>query len=441
MSLLARIVRLRDESPSDKNTFKSFLPYRKGAKEFDYEAVGSSVLASLIGRHIKNRFSFDNYRKQCLEHLRNKLSDEAVLSDIEKMYFTNDSITKTSPEFMLLRTKAKENASTNHLNKITNSFLAGTTSLIKFNSATNFIEKIFLEILDDNLQDGREEVTESCYLPFVATQFSRDVGLMAKHPDYFLDQLPTCIELYNFIYCSQLGLNIQNWQEGSEPESRPLYFILDTEKASSERSRLRQFGYRSLVRSMANVFPILSMLEYFNKGVKESKEPLWMFARALLAASPHEQNTAKESLLSFANSFREKRALENMGNKLETAIDALAQLFAYAVKQFDSGTSRKRVNDQYTEVFEKEVARNFVQTRGRAGKVLVVNQDFVLLLTNLAIADHKRLRFQEVLCEFRSRGFYFDKKSQQALIKFYERVGNVDRMSDSGDAVYVRKTI
>jgi len=55
--------------------------------------------------------------------------------------------------------------------------------------------------------------------------------------------------------------------------------------------------------------------------------------------------------------------------------------------------------------------------------------------------ENEKLRFHELLDEFKERGVYFDKKSQQALIRFYERVGNVERMSDSGDAVYVRKTV
>ncbi|MFT5298212.1 MAG: DNA phosphorothioation-dependent restriction protein DptG, partial [Colwellia sp.] len=50
-------------------------------------------------------------------------------------------------------------------------------------------------------------------------------------------------------------------------------------------------------------------------------------------------------------------------------------------------------------------------------------------------------RFNELIKAFESRGVYFDKQSQQALIEFYERIGNVERMSDSGDAVYVNKTI
>ena len=96
---------------------------------------------------------------------------------------------------------------------------------------------------------------------------------------------------------------------------------------------------------------------------------------------------------------------------------------------------------QYVEAFEKRVAISFILARGRAGKVLVINQDFLLLLTNISIANRERLRFQELVSEFNRRGFYFDKISQQSLVGFYERVGNVERLSDSGDAVYVRSTV
>ncbi|XQF94097.1 DNA phosphorothioation-dependent restriction protein DptG (plasmid) [Pseudoalteromonas espejiana] len=33
----------------------------------------------------------------------------------------------------------------------------------------------------------------------------------------------------------------------------------------------------------------------------------------------------------------------------------------------------------------------------------------------------------------------FDKSSEECLIDLFERMGNVERMSDSGDAVYVKK--
>ena len=73
--------------------------------------------------------------------------------------------------------------------------------------------------------------------------------------------------------------------------------------------------------------------------------------------------------------------------------------------------------------------------------MLVFNQDYLILLTNLAIGEEDKLRFHELIKAFESRGVFFDKQSQQVLIEFYERIGNVERMSDSGDAVYVSKTI
>ncbi len=84
---------------------------------------------------------------------------------------------------------------------------------------------------------------------------------------------------------------------------------------------------------------------------------------------------------------------------------------------------------------------HFIQGRGRSGKVLVFNQDYLLLLTNIVIGKRDRLRLHELVMEFQSRGVFFDKQTQKVLVNFYERIGNVERMSDSGDAVYVRKTV
>jgi DNA phosphorothioation-dependent restriction protein DptG len=423
------------------NKINSFLPYRKGAKEFDFEAVGCNVISCLMGRELKDDYAFDKYKSECLKHLKDKLSDDAVLDHIEAMYFTHGTILKIAPEFMLIRAQVRENASTKHLISLFKGLCRGRKSQIAFDSRINFIEKIFLDILNGNLQEASEEELVSSYLPFVAENFYRDIEFLSRHPDYFLEQMSSCIELYTFIYCAQLGLNIRKWADGEPPESRPLYFILDTEKSSSERSNLVKFGYQSVARPMADVFPILSMLEYFNNNIKIPRSPLWAFANALRSASEEDQQAARVALSNFAEVFRKERALPAFPQTPKNAIEAMHQVVEYGIKQFGEGTGRFRVQTQYMEVFEKEVAKNFVQARGRAGRVLVVNQDFVLLLTNLSIGDRKSLRFQELLAEFRSRGFWFDKNSQQALITFYERVGNVDRMSDSGDAVYVRNTI
>lgn len=101
-----------------------------------------------------------------------------------------------------------------------------------------------------------------------------------------------------------------------------------------------------------------------------------------------------------------------------------------------AASPRKYINE-----LETQICTDFIQVRGRAGKVLVLNQDRLLLLTNLTVGKNDKLRLHELLRGFEQRGFYLDNQSAQTLVAFYERMGNVERMSDSGDAVYVRKTV
>lgn len=73
--------------------------------------------------------------------------------------------------------------------------------------------------------------------------------------------------------------------------------------------------------------------------------------------------------------------------------------------------------------------------------MLVLNQDYIILLTNLVVGERTNSVSTKLIAAFKQRGIFVDKQTEQELIKFYERIGNVERMSDSGDAVYVRKTI
>ena len=144
----------------------------------------------------------------------------------------------------------------------------------------------------------------------------------------------------------------------------------------------------------------------------------------------------------YAIEFAEKRSLEfQFDHSNRDPLYWLKTLLDLSLMQFAKGETRAAAQGKFVKTTELELCSVFVRSRGRVGKVLVMNQDYLSLLTNLAIGNNQRLRFHELLDEFRARGVYFDKKTQQALIDFYERVGNVERMSDSGDAVYVRKTI
>jgi len=230
-----------------------------------------------------------------------------------------------------------------------------------------------------------------------------------------------------------MALNVRSWR--LEPSAKPCYLILDTEKASNERTKVKSFGFTQLRNHLEYLFPYLAMNESMQE--KGKVEPIWKLAQYLSENEGHFSDL-KDYILDFI----EKRGLsEDVVVNANCSTELLAQLLNLSFKQFERGANRYPYNQAVVKGLLSAVCRQFIQKRGRAGQVLTLNQDFLVLLTNLAIGEKEKLRFHELIKAFEARGVFLDKQSQQRLVDFYERMGNVERMSDSGDAVYVKKTV
>jgi DNA phosphorothioation-dependent restriction protein DptG len=211
---------------------------------------------------------------------------------------------------------------------------------------------------------------------------------------------------------------------------------MENETASLERTDLVRNGHQRVSKNIELIFPYLTMAETLQEvSAGGIRIPLWEFASQLVSSDV-------PSLKAYAKEFALDRKLNISFEEMnETPHYWLGVLLKMSTMQFEKGQTRSTMQNKYINATEDKLCSTFVRSRGRVGKILVMNQDYLTLLTNLAIGENQRLRFSDLLTEFEARGVYFDKKTQQALIKFYERVGNVERMSDSGDAVYVRTTI
>src|SRR5690606_6486276 len=96
-----------------------------------------------------------------------------------------------------------------------------------------------------------------------------------------------------------------------------------------------------------------------------------------------------------------------------TTADALRLLVESALEQFAKGTTRESMLTKYVRQFDDHFASPFVETRGRAGSVLVMRQDYLLLATNLCIGEHdESILFPELMRRFNKRGIFWDQDSQ-----------------------------
>jgi DNA phosphorothioation-dependent restriction protein DptG len=383
----------------------------------------------------------DEFKQRCQKNFLAKLDDVDFWPIVEKMYFEADDLFKIAPEFLLFKAQKTSGSTPNsRLGSMFSSLLQDFFFSDKPSIKLNFIEEELYKEFNNYLIPGKSKDTivktanESPYLPFLAKHFQQDLSFLGKRPKYLLSVFKDFLRLYTFLYTSQLAINIKDWRAG-EPKAKPMYFILDNEKASDERTMVHEYGYKPMKSALWNIFPYLSM----NEGLQIPKakvQPIWQVAQSVT-----ELPETAEWLTRYADAFKEQRDLKFTLESSDDPLSGLQSLLNLSVNQFSRGESRHEINIQYVRTIETELCDHFIQSRGRAGRVLVFNQDYLVLLTNLAIGELERLRFNELIKAFESRGVYFDKQSQQALIEFYERIGNVERMSDSGDAVYVNKTI
>lgn len=421
----------------------NYWPVNSKDTEFDWDTVTGVVLSLALRQHVISS-DLEKFKHQCKERFEKKLDDKNIWPVLERAYFNSDALYRVSPLFLLFKANGKksgQSALSKPDERLCNLF-AGLLGDFFLEDALydqlNFVEQEMLSVLQENLQSGSlvKNDDEQPYLPFLNTVFREDIRFLAENPQYLLQALPGTLKLYAFSYCAQLALNVTDWQ--NEPQSKPLYFILDSEKASSERMSVKRSGFKLLSAACDHVFPLLSLLDVLLKGSESRKKPLWQVYRD--AKQYINQNELLEALNTYLQAFKEERKLQLEHSVASCVEEAFEQLKEFALAQFRN-SGRTRVIQMFARNLEKQVLSDFIQARGAAGRTLVLNQEQLLLLTNLTIGKAEKLRLHELRKGFELRGFYLDNQSLLQLVGFYERMGNVERMSDSGDAVYVRKTL
>lgn len=464
----------KDLEPSPNNNLNSYFPVRtsNSGDTYDWDYAKAIVIRNLyqrvVSKDVSKKLSESGVEVNpgnALRYLSDKtksifseiLDEEELWPIIEDMYLKEDVFKVLAPESSLF--SILPYSSGNSKNRLADLFLSlmngfylkregeGPASDALKRLDRNFLEEKVVSCLrsDDILDEFDDKrlskgINEKPYLPFLTDSFKKDLELLGQYPAYLIENLTALLKLYGFLYTSQLALNINGWN--SEPKSRPVYFIMENETASRERADLIRHGYRNIAKSFKYIFPYLSLSETFQSIDKDSNQhrlPLWEIAGKL-------EDTDASNLQAYAERFYESRSIKSKINwdldeKLEPVKGWFKKILEISVAQFNKGETRAAAQGKFIKAIEQELCSEFCRSRGQLGKILVMNQDYLTLLTNVCIGKNEKLRFHELLKEFEVRGVYFDKHSQQALITFFERVGNVERMSDSGDAVYVRKTI
>ena len=430
-----KLLAINEEDIKSANEIKKFYPFKVRDNIFSFNEVIGLVISDISKQEI-DTFNENNFKANCLKQFEDLINDSSYDNLIEDIYFSKNKLILDS---LLVFQTYKASPKSKKVFEIFQQLINGKDLNIDFEKNVNFIERIIIDELKSNLKPKPSKSTSSSYLTFLEPLFNKDLKFISKNKHYFTQNIEKFFELYLFIYCSQLALNLKpNINALEEPRARDLYFILNHEKVSVERKKIMDNGYSNLYERAKYIFPYLSLLSVLSNLSNE--EDLRLYD---LVSKFDNSHTDIEVIDAFNIKFRKAKKLDSLLLSSENVEKALDSLLNSAYEQFRDNcvVDRKNTLDKYIKAFEKQVAKAFLQTRGRAGKILVLDQDTIVLLTNIAIGEKKKLRFQDLLKELKERGICFDSKSQNELLELFERIGNIERKSDSGDAVYVKTTI
>lgn len=284
-------------------------------------------------------------------------------------------------------------------------------------------------------------------IPGISDLFAQDFKWLATKNALFTSQIEKLISYYYFFYVTQFALRNEMMFNHFERKIKPVYFTFEEEEKLSKTRVSYEFGWRSLERSVNRLFSHVNLLKMLNLS-KDSTNKLLTYqdiAEQIIGMSQDEVMMLEQDIDTLIDEYKEKLSGDSrwdlLGNFTPShqisVLNKLYMLLQMIDHQFNQ-SSRSKPYDEYKKWFVHFCQKCFLKSRGRAGKMLILDTDYLLFLTKIMIKDEPKIRLKKLFEEFGVRGIVFDRDTQTAIIEYFEKLNLLEKKSDSGDAIYVK---
>lgn len=284
-------------------------------------------------------------------------------------------------------------------------------------------------------------------VPGISDLFVHDFQWLATKNELFTSQVEKLISYYYFFYVTQFALRNEMMFNHFERKIKPVYFTFEEEEKLSKTRVSYEFGWRSLERSVNRLFSHVNLLKMLNLLTDSTNELLTYqdIADRVGVMTQDEQKILEQDVDILINEYKEKLAGDSewnlLGNFIQPyqipGLNKLYLLLQMIDHQFNQ-SSRSKPYNEYKQWFVHFCQKSFLKSRGRSGKMLILDTDYLLFLTKIMIKDEPKIRLKKLFEEFEVRGIVFDRDTQIAIIEYFEKLNLLEKKSDSGDAIYVK---
>ncbi|MCF0259893.1 MAG: DNA phosphorothioation-dependent restriction protein DptG [Erysipelotrichaceae bacterium] len=319
------------------------------------------------------------------------------------------------------------------------------------NPTENAFEKlVFSKMKFEDLPPKDEDKSDFFQvLNWLAPSFEKDFNFIVSDTERTKDYLIQVVEFYCFTYLSYLILTLNDFFGGKRNQYRQLFYALEWEKTTRSRD-CYNLGWKQVEHGLDSLFSHAIVLELLNfkDGEKESVD--YIKLNEIIEAHKDEDEEIAESIRAISDLYgqlvagsdsKHQKAIEGLERKNDFASKTEAEvhyLFELVKLQFEF--SREAARTHYRLGFES-LAQKFLKNRKRNGSMLNLTEDLLITLTILVIGEQNQIKLNDLFTGLEERGVYLDSASRKQVIQFYEKLNLIEKKSDSGDSMYVKRIL
>ncbi|CAI6085296.1 hypothetical protein PAECIP112173_04593 [Paenibacillus sp. JJ-100] len=297
------------------------------------------------------------------------------------------------------------------------------------------------------LQDAEGQTKKyAVLLPEISELFSADFEWLSTKQDLFTEQFEKLLSYYYFFYITQMSRRNEIMFATTEKSIVPIYFTFEEEERLSKTRVSYEYGWKNIERSINRMFTHVNFLKMLNLS-KEEVGQLYSYqeiAGILRTGTDEEIHGIEEAVEKVIEQYREGLS-DVKWNQMNLnpeqyelpVLNKLSLLFQMIDYQFNNSFRSKPYNE-YKMWFIHFCQKTFLKSRGRSGKMLILDTDYLLFLTKVIIKNEPKIRLKKLFEEFETRGIIYDRDTQVAIIEYFEKLNLLEKKSDSGDAIYVK---
>ncbi|KHF41549.1 DNA phosphorothioation-dependent restriction protein DptG [Halalkalibacter okhensis] len=299
-------------------------------------------------------------------------------------------------------------------------------------------EDILVSLILDHLNFLKEANQKKYYqalLPSVKNLFMKDFLLISKHKDFFIDHLQTLLNHYYFVYVSQLAFKFNLFNNADYSVVNPLYYTLEWESLNKRRKAFSDpLSFKGLRDRAEHVFPHMYTQAYYSHIMVNKDKKFMTYSELdelLNSCSEEERKKFIHDANIWIKYYADTKEIP-LTHIAETHSEAFTMLYQLLKKGMSS-----EVCKNYGRLIEDAASGEFLKFRGSLGYTLNINQDFLLMITALAVGE-ERILLKQLFEEFNKRGITLDLNSQKEVVELLDNLNFIEKKSDSGDAQYVK---